>query len=991
MAAQVTFTDGSSAFFSSGASWRATATIPANFESPTLDDSSWAKAASLGKYGIAPWGTSVVIATPAPTVPSLAQSNWIWSQSDAGSSAAPGDVAFRKTFTAAAGKAPVSATIVMTADDHFTLYFNGVLVGASPGDADVWGRAQQFEVTLSSATNLFAVRATNTGNSPAGFLTAISILYTDGSSETVVSDTTWKFTTDIPTGFELPSTSDASWASAFSLGVFGVGPWGTGVSVSDPLGEHPAPLLRKSFTISKSVASARLYYSAGGYAAVRLNGAPVSDHVLSPGFTQYNKHMQYVGLDVSSRIVKGENVISAELGRSHYSVTQGSLWNWSNAPWRAEPSLRSILSITFTDGTQSRIVSDSSWKVTEGPTRLDDLFGGENYDASFNIPNYDKAGFDDSSWNTALVAPGPTGLLVNARQPPTRIIGSMAPVSIKAVQGSYVVAFPRVVAGWAKITVTGPAKTLVTVHFGEKLNADGSVVYQDAGHYYANNFQTDRFWLAGTGKPETFEPKFSYKGYQYVQLFGWPGAAPTAAYIVGQIVHDDLAPRGGFQSSNDLLNKLHVASVFTMLNNVHSIPTDCPQFEKSGWSGDAMVSAEMFLSNLDSTDLLAKYVGDLQDTINGGPPSVIAPDSGWGANSQAPPWHSAYILIPAWIYSYRGDKRVLSDNYASMKAYVQFELARSPNNIASTGLGDWVTPETSPLGGNPPEDSRVPATAFLYTMFDTMTTVATVLGNTADATSFANQAASIKNSFNNEFLDGATGHYIGQGDSGYRQSHNLLALAFGLVPNATQAQIVADSVAADVVSRENHLNTGALSTKQILPMLSAHGHADTAFAVATQTTYPGWGFWIANGATTMWEHFSVEARSHDHMFLGTFEDWLYKYVLGIQSTSAAFRTVDIKPAHVNSMKSASGWMLTPYGNLTVSWANSAADVTIKVGVPLGVTANIEFFAQAVSEGGTMLKGGTTLKDNRGMTVTSKTGEDVVVSVGSGQYSFVAAK
>jgi hypothetical protein len=230
----------------------------------------------------------------------------------------------------------------------------------------------------------------------------------------VISDATWKATANIPIGFELPSTSDASWAGASSSGVYGIAPWNTDVSISDPLGEHPAPLLRKSFTLSKSISSARLYYSAGGYAAVRLNGAPASDHVLSPGFTKYDTQTQYVGLDVSALLVIGENVISAELGRAHYGVgfspsvvsrpavdvsqlTQGTVYNWAGVTWHGEPALRSILSITFSDGTQSRIVSDSSWKVIEGPTRLDDrtlllhlltmsiltfnpVFGGENFD-----------------------------------------------------------------------------------------------------------------------------------------------------------------------------------------------------------------------------------------------------------------------------------------------------------------------------------------------------------------------------------------------------------------------------------------------------------------------------------------------------------------------------------------------------------------------------------------------------------------------------------
>jgi len=390
----------------------------------------------------------------------------------------------------------------------------------------------------------------------------------------------------------------------------------------------------------------------------------------------------------------------------------------------------------------------------------------------------------------------------------------------------------------------------------------------------------------------------------------------------------------------------------------------------------------MFLTNFDSQDLLAKYAQDLQDSLAGGPPAVIAPDSGWGANNQADPWHSALILIPAWIYAYRGDIRVLTDNYAGMKAYIEFELGRSPNNIANTGLGDWDTPETSPLGGNPPEDARVPATAYLYHMMDTMSMVATLLNNSADAATFNSQAAAIKNAFNAAFLNRTTGHYNGVGDSGYRQSHNLLALAFNLPPNDTTAQVVADSVVTDVNARGVHLNTGALSTKQLLPMLTAHGHADTALALAQQTTFPSWGFWIENGATTMWEHWLVTARSHDHMFLGTFEDWFYKFVLGIQATSAAFQTVSIAPAFTGSLASASGWMLTPFGNLTVAYTSAGGAVSVDVGIPVGVTATMVF-----PPGLKITEGGAPLAQAAGATVVPVAGASV--SVGSGKYSFVA--
>ncbi|KAJ7108127.1 bacterial alpha-L-rhamnosidase-domain-containing protein [Mycena epipterygia] len=991
-AIQITFDDGTTDIISSDSTWRATESIPANFESPALDDSTWALASSLGQYGVDPWDNQVIIAAPSTPIPSLTTSDWIWAGEPSPPNAPPGDVAFRKTFLSPPSKTAVSAVIIVTADDLFTLYVNGILVGSAPDEPNAWQVGPLYRVSLNASANLFAVRATNVGtdDNPAGLIVAICILYSDGSIDFLSSDTTWKVATNIPAGFELPSTDDSSWATATSLGAYGVAPWDTGVIVSDPLGEHPAPLLRKSFSVTKEVSYARLYYSAGGFASISVNGAPASDNVLSPGFTKYDTQVQYVGLDVTALLVQGENAIALELGRSYYGITQPaeSQWNWVDAAWHGEPAFRGVLSIGYADGSTDRVISDRSWKVIEGPTRLDDIYGGENYNASYVIPGYANPGFDDSAWDYAQVSTGPAGALVNARQPPTRLVESLQPISItEPVPGIYVAEFQRVVAGWAKITASGPAKTLITIHFGEKLNPDGTVIYLDIAHNFANNWQTDRFWLAGTGGAEVFEPKFSYKGFQYVQIEGWAGdSPPTPQDIIGQVVHDDLESQGDFASSNDLFNQLHATVRYTMLNNVHSFPTDCPTFEKKGWSGDAMLATEMFLSNFDSSELLSKYVRDLHETrVQGeGPPDVIGPDTGFGWDTQAPTWHSALILTPAWIYKYRGDKRVLTDHYASMKSYMEFELGRSPGNIGTTWLGDWNTPETSPQGDNPPEDLRVSATAFLYYMFITMHDIATILENADDAASFASQASAVKASFNDAFFNAAAGHYIGVGDSGYRQSHNILALAFNLTQDNITAQAVADSVAADVASRGMHLNTGALSSKYLLPMLTAYGYIDTAFTLAEQTTFPSWGFWIENGATTTWEHWLVDARSHDHFFLGTFDDWFFQHVLGIQGTSPAFQTVDIRPAATSSVSAARGWMRTPFGNLSVAWTRDAGTLALDVGVPVGVIATIDFgsASKSVSEGGVNLDG----PGRESVTLLeSAPGANVRVAVGSGNW------
>uniref|UniRef100_A0A8H8CEE4 alpha-L-rhamnosidase n=1 Tax=Psilocybe cubensis TaxID=181762 RepID=A0A8H8CEE4_PSICU len=893
--------NGNADFVTTDSSWLSDKSIPDDWNAINASTTGWDPASILSPYGQGPWSNHVV--TPASiTAPVLtfAQSNWIWSSEVDPLLAPPGTRAFRKTFTAPSGKTLQSATILITVDNDFKLYVNGGLIGVSPNDTD-WTSAQKFIVNLTGSSVVFAVLANNQpdktsgGPNPAGLLSAIQIAFTDTSTQAIVSDNSWRVDATVPSGFELPSTDDSSWPSATSIGLYGIGPWGTGIKVSESLTEHPAPLLRKEFTVSKPISFARLYYAAGGYASITINGVPASDHVLTPGFTKYDTELQYVALNVSSLLKGGTNAIGTELGRGHYGVTQGSVWNWDSAPWHGEPRVRMVLSIGFTDGTLSRVVTDDTWQVIEGPTRLDDIFGGEIFDASYIQEGYDLPGFEAKGWGQAAIMTAPFGVLINQNQPPTRVVQSLTPIDITQPQpGIFVAHYERVVSGWVRFTASGPTKTLIILHFGEKLNTDGTVVYQDTQQYYANNFQTDRFWLAGKGTPETFEPKFSYKGYQYVQIEGWPSGTPPPApeNVIGRVVHDDLTPRGGFQSSSDLLNKMHTAAVFTLLNNVHSIPTDCPTFEKNGWTGDAMLGTEMFLLNLDSQDLLSKYVRDIDESRSkgSGAPAVVVPDSGWGANNQAPTWHSAFILIPWWIYQYRGDQRILANHYDSMKNYVNFELGRSSNNIAQTTLGDWDTPETSPLGGNPPEDSRVSATAFLYKMLTVMSEIASVLKKDSDSSTFSNQAQDVKTAFNNAFLNPNTGYYTGVGDSGYRQTHNILALAFGLAPNAS-IQKVADSISQNISSIGTHLNTGALGTKFLLPVLTDFGHGDTAFAVSQQTTFPSWGYWIQNGATTMWEHWLLTARSRDHLFLGTFEDWLYKHVAGIQAMSPAFETV----------------------------------------------------------------------------------------------------
>nr|WP_246318655.1 family 78 glycoside hydrolase catalytic domain [Leifsonia psychrotolerans] len=747
--------------------------------------------------------------------------------------------------------------------------------------------------------------------------------------------------------------------------------------------------MRKEFTVTSPITAAKIYVAAGGYANVSLNGTPINDELLSPGFTDYDDHAQYTVTDLTSQLKQGGNALGIELGRGFYGLTNGNVWNWQKAPWHDEPVAKAVLRIEYADGTTQDVVTDGSWTLHDGPTVLDDLYGGETYDASREQPGFDTVGFADSAWDKAVVVAGPKGVLVNQSQQPIRITEELPASSVtEVIPGTYVVKFPRMLAGNVKITATGDAGTTIRFQYAEKLRTNGRLNADNNGGFQ-NGFQTDRFILAGTGAAETWAAQFSYKGFQYIEVSGWPeGSTPTAANFTAQALHTDTEETGSFESANSTMNATHRAVVDTLLNNLHGIPTDTPMFEKNGWTGDAAVGAEMFLMNLDSQNLFAKWIGDINDSRDPvtGAPYVIAPSSAnWGDWGKNPSWHAAYIQVPWALYQYGGDIRVLQQYYDGMKQYTDAEFTRSPGGIADARLGDWVSPEASPAGGNAPEDVHVSATAFLYTMLTTMEKTATLLGKPADAAHFAGQAATVKDAFNATFLDTASGSYRGSGDRGYRQTHNVLALAFGMTPDEATATRVAASLAADVVAKGDKLNTGTLGTKYLLPMLTKYGYADLAYRVAVQKEYPSWGYMIENGATSMWEHWSLESRSLGHYFLGTVDDWFYHDVAGIRSSeTTGYRDISIAPQVTDQLEWAKATTKTPFGPVSVDWAKSAGSLSLKTHVPVGSTATVTLPAVntwAVTEGG------LALSEVAGVRAVAQVGDTVRVTIGSGDYAF----
>lgn len=801
-------------------------------------------------------------------------------------------------------------------------------------------------------------------------------------------------------------TATADGASLLDTDFSDGNPFGGGTLVGDELRfttstetllaapDVPAPLMRKEFDVDQPVANATYYVAAGGYADVTLNGRRISDDTLSPGFTDYDDTVQYAATDVTDQVAQGDNVLGMELGRGFFAMTGGNVWNWQSPPWHAEPRARGILALEYADGTTERIVTDGSWTTHGGPTRFDDLYAGERYDARHEVPGWDTTAFDDQSWDAVDEVEGPSGELVDQRQQPIRVTRELAPVAItEPVDGVYVVKFPNVIAGRTTYTVEGPAGTTITAAHAEKLRADGRVNLDNNGGFQLG-FQTDTFTLAGTGGPETWEPRFSYKGFQYVEVTGWPGEEPPPlSAFTAQWLHTDAEQTGEFDSSSEVMNGTHEAVVNTLYNNIHHIPTDTPMFEKNGWTGDAAVGAEMFMMNLDVHELFAKWMRDVDETREAnGAPMVIAPSSGnWGAWGPSQPWHSAYVLTPWWLYQYGGDERVMTELYDNMKTYVDLEYARRQADglVISNRLGDWVSPLASPAGGHAPgEDQRVEGSAYLFEMLESMARTAEHLDKAADAAEFTTRAGVVKDAFNAAYLDGDRYRGAGQDGNRYRQVHSVLALAFGLTPDEETTAAVAARLAADVEDRGYHLDTGVLGTKYLLPVLTEHGYADVAVRLAEQTTYPSWGFKLANGATTMWEHWSLESRSLGHYFLGTVDDWFYKYAAGIRpSETEGFREITIEPGTTAQMGAASATIATPYGDVSSDWRNRGRALELAAQVPVGATATVHLPLGEATSLDEVLEGGAPVADADGVVAVEIVDGVAEVTVGSGSYAF----
>ena len=727
-----------------------------------------------------------------------------------------------------------------------------------------------------------------------------------------------------------PKASAWSAPAMWTMGLLRPGDWRAQWIGAPTTGRvEPAPLLRKSFSLRKDIRRATVYICGLGYYELSLNGRKVGDHVLDPKVTRYDRRVLYVMYDVTAQLRAGANAVGVMLGNGWYNYHVKNPWHFDRSPWRAKPRMMLQLEVEYADGTTQTIVSDRTWKYATGAVRFDGMLNGEIYDARLEQDGWDTAGYDDAGWRAAGVVKAPQGRLCAQMVQPIRVIEVLKPVKLTQPKpGVYVYDLGQNIAGAARLTVTGPAGTRVKLQYGELLHPDGTLNQTNINIFCkSGEFQTEHYILKGRGV-ETWQARFMYYGYQYVQVTGFPGK-PTLDNLAGLVLHTDVENAGRFECSHDLLNKIQHCNRWSYLNNFHGYPTDCPHREKIGWTGDAHIAGATGLYNFEPAAVYRQWLRDFTDEQqpDGALPGII-PTGGWGYQRWGgPAWCSACILLPWYLYQYRSDVRILAELYPTMRRYVDYLTTASPGGINRQGMGDWFPAKTkTPVA--------ITSTSHYYADALILSKIAVLLGRKKDAARYARLATGIKQAFNRRFFDRKNRQY-----GGGTQTANACALYQGLV-EAPDVAAVVKNLAENVERNDNHLDGGILGAQAVLHALTDHGRVDLAYKLAAQTTWPSWGDMIRQGATTLWEGWNADIGTHNHVMLGDISAWFFATLAGISGDpeGPGFKKIIIKPRLAGDLTWVKAQHDSPHGRIVSRWRRRGARVILEVTIPINTTA-----------------------------------------------------
>ncbi len=804
------------------------------------------------------------------------------------------------------------------------------------------------------------------------------------------------------------NTNEEYWSQPafFHTALLDSSDWKAGWVTSKTAIVHASPLFRKEFSVEKKVKSAYAYVTACGYYELYLNGQKVGDHVMDPPITDFNKRILYSTYDISEYLTKGNNAAGVMLGNGayNYRTTPGRYGIGSSR--ENNPSFITQMIIKYEDGSEEMVVSDDSWTTAPGPITYNNFYGGEDYDATKELPGWNKANYSEKGWEKAVPAERPKGKLVALSSPPIKVTETIEPVaSVKVKDGVYLFDLGQNIAGWWQVKVSGKPGQTIRIRGAETLN--DSLFAKPLGQgdrlsekYTYHSQSWSDYTLKGE-EEEVFEPRFFYTGFRYVEVATSDHSDLTNINVAGRVVHSDIERTGYFESSDSLLNKIYKAGVWSQKGNLVGNPTDCPHREKGAYTGDGQVIAETSMHDFQMASFYKKWLNDMHDAQepNGRIPNTCPTLVGGMGGGIA--WGSAYILIPYWMSCYYNDTQILQENYSGMKRYIQYlnNLAKSDENPNEPyiinyfdgywySLGEWCAPGQSDCPNH-----EVVNTFYYYYDVKMLSEIAKKIGAKEDLMHLDLLSDSIKTAFVQKFFDPETCNY---GTTETYQTYQLLAILGDLVPEGYRDKVL-KTIVDDISRRNNHLNTGIIGTKYLWPTLVEAGYSDLAYDVATQKTYPGFGYWIENNATTLLEAWEG-TNSHNHQMFGSIVEYFYKYLAGIQSplegnTSAGYHHIYLKPCIPGGLNSVKASLETMSGTIILFWKKEGKTLFYDVEIPANTSGTVVLEIPGnrpykLTESETLIWNGKEFEnDIDGILTISVRNEEIHIQIESGRYQF----
>ncbi len=804
----------------------------------------------------------------------------------------------------------------------------------------------------------------------------------------------WKVTVWDNAGDQAESES-AWWEIGLLNRVDWQGQWIGASFYGGPRTSSPSPYLRKEFALTKPVAQARLYITALGLYECYLNGQRVGEDVFTPGWTDYKKRVQYQVYDVTSQLQAGGNAIGAILGDG---------WAVGNVAWVGRqrytdrPGLLAQLIITDVDGNTAVVPTDTTWKVNTGPVLESDSLMGESYDARREIPGWDRPDFDDADWPAALALKHDSAELVATNGPTVRRQEELKPISVaenrEYTQSRWIIDMGQNMVGWVRIKISGDASQTITLKYAEVLKPDGTL--------YTENLRTarniDHYTLRGDSE-ETWEPRFTFHGFRYVELSGYAGTV-TADMVTGIVIHSDTPVTGIFECSDPRINQLQHNILWGQKGNFVDVPTDCPQRdERLGWTGDAQVFIRTAAFNMNVAGFFTKWLNDLKDSQSpeGGFPAVAPNPGAWPTIDGGPAWADAGVICPWTIYLCYADQDLLAAQYDSMKLFIEFLIATSRDHIRCYegydgwhGFGDWLA-----LDGSDGREGATPkeliATAFFAYSTRLFAQISAKLGKYEEADRYYALTHDIRTAFCARFVL-PNGRLTIETQTGY-----ILAIHFNLLPDSLQ-HVAVDALVADIKQRGNHLSTGFVGTPYINWVLSENGHVDTAYDLLHQTTWPSWLYSITQGATTIWERWDAwthdkgfqtpSMNSFNHYAYGAIGAWIYATVGGIDidPNEPGYKHIVMRPKPGGGLTSASAELISLYGLIRSAWKLEHNIFEWKISIPTNTHATISI---PVLSSASIYESNKPVDEVSDIKLVRREEDVAVYKIGSGEYHFTA--